>query len=151
MHPLIIKRQLVTLTEFQKIKRKHLTLTNAHRVHLTLSPKCSYKYRLISYPGFTSYKRRPQVEYILLETMGRAELAGVGRGSRSSWPEAVGLPVATAALLINGVRPVVAVTLIMETEPTRRPGRPDPKRVILVSDAADIVIKTPLSASLTGL
>ncbi|KAE8802059.1 Subtilisin-chymotrypsin inhibitor CI-1C [Hordeum vulgare] len=76
--------------------------------------------------------------------MGRAELSGVGRGSRSSWPEAVGLPVATAALLINGDRPDVAVALIMETEPTRGTGRPDPKRVILVSDAAGVVVKTPV-------
>ncbi|KAF6987241.1 hypothetical protein CFC21_004901 [Triticum aestivum] len=76
--------------------------------------------------------------------MGRAELAGVGRGSRSSWPEAVGLPVATAAHLINGDRPDVAVALIMEREPNRQPGRPDPRRVIIISDAAGIVVKTPV-------
>ncbi|KAM3399615.1 hypothetical protein ACQJBY_004804 [Aegilops geniculata] len=74
--------------------------------------------------------------------MGTAELAGVGRGSRSSWPEAVGLPVATAALLINGDRPDVAVVVV--EAPIRRPGEPDPNRVILVSDARGVVLKTPV-------
>ena len=74
--------------------------------------------------------------------MGRAELAGVGRGSRSSWPEAVGLPVATAALLINGDRPDVAVAVV--EGPIRRGGEPDPKRVILVSDGAGVIVKTPV-------
>uniref|UniRef100_M8CKC7 Uncharacterized protein n=1 Tax=Aegilops tauschii TaxID=37682 RepID=M8CKC7_AEGTA len=79
--------------------------------------------------------------------MRTAELVGVDRGLRSSWPEAAGLPVATAALLINGDRPDVAVALIVERDPIRPPppGRSDPRRVTLVSDTASVVVKTPVA------
>lgn len=79
--------------------------------------------------------------------MGRAARAGAGGGGdgndlKTSWPEVVGWVQLNAAFQINSDRPDVSVAFYMQGTPL--PKGYDPNRVVIVSDAGSVVVKTPV-------
>ncbi|KAF6987236.1 hypothetical protein CFC21_004899 [Triticum aestivum] len=78
--------------------------------------------------------------------MGRVEPAGAGGGGdgtgKTSWPEVVGWPVQNAAVRIKGDRPDV-LFIIGGTGGQWPPGH-NPSRVIILSNEAGVVVKTPV-------
>uniref|UniRef100_A0A0E0JUX2 Uncharacterized protein n=1 Tax=Oryza punctata TaxID=4537 RepID=A0A0E0JUX2_ORYPU len=68
--------------------------------------------------------------------------AGDGEMVKTAWPEVVGWMQLNAAFQINRDRPDVHVAFYMQGTPL--PTDHDGSRVIIVSDAGTVVVKTPV-------
>jgi len=76
--------------------------------------------------------------------MGRAMPSADGGGDeqKTSWPEVVGWVTLNASFKITSDRPDVSTAFYSDTTPL--PTDYDPKRVIIISDSGNVVVKTPV-------
>lgn len=76
------------------------------------------------------------------KTAAAAATAGDGESLKTAWPEVVGWVELNAAFQINRDRPDVHVAFYMVG--TQLPTDHDDLRVIIVSDAGTVVVRTPV-------